>query len=247
MNGVQSSRTSLINALVNNEANKGLTNAGGWVLGTTGSNPDVDTTAMAIQALAPYYNDSAYPQVAPVVDRALNWLSNKQQSNGHFTWDNSATSESAAQVLVALCSMDINPLTDSRFVKNGNNVLDALLSYYVPGGGFKHTPTGNIDSMATDQATYALVAYDRFVNKQNTLYNMSDVAPGGGEQVGAPGSGDLNGDGIVDMIEALTVVQIVNADKHSLSVRQFAAVDMDGDGELSMIDVLSIMRKAQES
>ena len=30
---------------------------GGWVLGGYGSSSDVDITAMAIQALAPYYND----------------------------------------------------------------------------------------------------------------------------------------------------------------------------------------------
>lgn len=29
--------------------------------------------------------------------------------------------------------------------------------------------------MATDQGTYALVAYDRFINGQNRLYDMTDV------------------------------------------------------------------------
>ena len=182
MNGTQSTRENLINALIVNEANRGTAAAGGWVLGTTGTSPDVDTTAMAIQALAPYYNNPAYPEVKPVVDRALTWLSNKQQPNGHFTFGTEgATVESAAQVLIALICLDIDPLTDSRFIKGGNTVLDVILTYYVPGSGFKHVQSGNVDAMATDQAAYALVAYDRYVNGQNTLYDMTDVRVAGGD------------------------------------------------------------------
>jgi hypothetical protein len=181
MNGVQSTRESLITALINNEANRGTASAGGWVLGSTGTNPDVDTTAMALQALAPYYNNPAYPEVNPVVDRALTWLSNRQQANGHFTFNTEgSTSESSVQVLTALCALGIDPLTDTRFIKNGYTVLDALLTFYVPGGGFKHVLSGRVDSMATDQAVYGLVAYDRFLHGQNRLYDMTDVGSGGG-------------------------------------------------------------------
>ncbi|MCL1855335.1 MAG: S-layer homology domain-containing protein [Clostridia bacterium] len=177
---VQSTRANIIAALLNNEANKDLSNAGGWVLGSTGPNPDVDTTAMALQALALYYNNPLYPEVKPVVDRALIWLSNRQQDNGHFTFDGSASSESVAQVIVALCSLGIDPLTDTRFIKDGHTLLDALLSYYAEGGGFKHVMSGNVDAIANDQASYALVAYDRFVKGMNTLYDMSDAFTDGG-------------------------------------------------------------------
>lgn len=46
--------------------------------------------------------------------------------------------------------------TAPRFkVKNGNSVIDALLRYYVNGGGFKHVMDGELDGMATEQAYYA--------------------------------------------------------------------------------------------
>ena len=61
---------------------------------------------------------------------------------------------------------------------------------------------------------------------------------------GAPHSGDLNGDGIVDMAEALTIAQVVIGGGRSLSPEQFAAVDMDDDGLLTMADVVLIMRRA---
>ena len=53
--------------------------------------------------------------------------------------------------------------------------MDALLSFAVEDGGFKHVASGNVDGMATEQGYYALVAYDRFLNDKTSLYNMSDV------------------------------------------------------------------------
>jgi hypothetical protein len=65
------------------------------------------------------------------------------------------------------------------------------------------------------------------------------------QKVGAPGSGDINGDGVVTMGEALTVAQvIVGSSVIKLSPEQLAAADMDNDGVLTMADVVLIMRKA---
>ncbi|MDR0459647.1 MAG: dockerin type I repeat-containing protein, partial [Coriobacteriales bacterium] len=62
--------------------------------------------------------------------------------------------------------------------------------------------------------------------------------------VGAPQSGDLNGDGIVDIAEALLIAQVVVGGGMTLSAEQFAAVDMDGDGLLTMADIVLMMRRA---
>jgi hypothetical protein len=62
--------------------------------------------------------------------------------------------------------------------------------------------------------------------------------------VGDPGSGDLNGDGIVDMAEALTIAQVVVGGGRVLTAEEFAAMDMDGDGLLTMADVVLVMRRA---
>ena len=144
---------------------------GGWNL--SGENADTDMTAMAIQALAPYYKTNEAVKAA--VDKALEALSALQQGDGGFGSWGTVNSESCAQVIVALTALGIDPATDSRFVKNGHTVLDALAGFYVTGGGFKHTADGERNGMATEQGYYALAAYFRFANAQTSLYDMSDV------------------------------------------------------------------------
>ena len=144
---------------------------GGWTLSGTKADPDM--TAMAIQALAPYYKTNETVKAA--VDKALEALSALQRNDGGFGSWGTVNSESCAQVIVALTALGIDPTADSRFVKNGNTVLGALAGFYVDGGGFKHTADGERNGMATEQGYYALAAYYRFVNDQTSLYDMSDV------------------------------------------------------------------------
>ncbi|MGN0394011.1 MAG: DUF4430 domain-containing protein, partial [Coprococcus sp.] len=148
---------------------------GGWSLR---EEFDVDITAMAIQALAPYYNSD--DDVKAAVDRALVMLSSNQKSDGTFMYIQGdaqkleSNAESTAQVVTALCALGINPDTDLRFVKYGNSALDALLSFYDNNThSFRHTTQP--DFMATEQAVYALAAYDRFISGKNSLYNMKDA------------------------------------------------------------------------
>ena len=156
---------------------------GGWNL--SGENADTDMTAMAIQALAPYYKTNETVKAA--VDKALEALSALQRGDGGFGSWGTVNSESCAQVIVALTALGIDPATDSRFVKNGSTVLGALSGFYVDGGGFKHTADGERNGMATEQSYYALAAYYRFVNGQTSLYDMSDVTiQTGGHTPGNP-------------------------------------------------------------
>lgn len=158
---------------------------GGWALGGADEKAsDVDVTAMTIQALAPYYKTNA--KVKTAVDKGLTWLSTHQQEDGGFASWGAVNSESCAQVIVALAALGIDPLTDSRFIKNGITALDALCGYYTQddtlGKGFAHVKQssggyvgGAYNQMATEQAYYALNAYYRFANSQNRLYDMTDV------------------------------------------------------------------------
>ena len=126
------------------------------------------------QALAPYYDTN--DAVKAAVDKALNALSAMQNDDGTFsTAFSGKTSESTAQVIVALTALGINPATDSRFIKNGVNAVDGLCSFYVDGGGFRHIASGDLDGMATEQSYYALAAYYRLLAGQTSLYDMSDV------------------------------------------------------------------------
>ncbi|WP_395013630.1 InlB B-repeat-containing protein [Robinsoniella peoriensis] len=91
-----------------------------------------------------------------------------------------------------------------------NNMIDALLTFWAsrsgasPGsGGFKHVTAGDdggggsgtvVNGMATDQAVYGLIAYDRFKNGENSLYDMTDMIDGSYQEM-APASFTVNFDG----------------------------------------------------
>ena len=176
---------------------------GGWNL--SGNDADPDMTAMAIQALAPYYKTNETVKAA--VDKALEALSALQRSDGGFGSWGTVNSESCAQVIVALTALGIDPAKDSRFVKNDLTVLDALASFYVTGGGFKHVADKGRDGMATEQGYYALAAYYRFVNAQTRLYDMSDVTiQTGGSNT--PATGDT---GVLVWVIALPVTILAAA------------------------------------
>lgn len=152
--------------------------AGGWAF--YGSATDPDMTGMAIQALAPYYDTNT--DVKEAVDRALDKLSGMMTDDaGYESWG-SVNSESAAQVVTALSALGIDADTDPRFVKNGISVLDNLISFKDEAtGGFRHIKkdqNGNVcgeNAMATQQGTYALVAYYRYKHGMPALYDMSDA------------------------------------------------------------------------
>ena len=136
---------------------------------------DVDMTAMALQALAPYYNEGGDTTVNAAVDKALQWLSAKYKGTGY------TSAESCAQVVVALSALQLNANSDSSFVKTVDgaptSVLGDLLRYYLgEGQGFKHTASGKTaDQKATEQALYAMAAYERYCRRTKALYDMTDA------------------------------------------------------------------------
>ncbi len=154
---------------------------GGWAL--SGDEADSDMTGMALQALAPYYQTNE--KVKAAADKAVETLSDMQNEDGGFSTFGGntkvATSESTSQVIVALTALGIDPYTDARFVKNGSSAMDALLSCFVDGGGFRHLADAGLDGMATEQGYYALTAYVRLLNGKTSLYDMTDVVDKGGD------------------------------------------------------------------
>lgn len=136
---------------------------------------DVDMTAMALQALAPYCNEGGDTTVNAAVDKALQWLSAKYKGTGY------TSAESCAQVVVALSALQLNANSDSSFVKTVDgaptSVLGDLLRYYLgEGQGFKHAASGKTaDQKATEQALYAMAAYERYCRRTKALYDMTDA------------------------------------------------------------------------
>lgn len=166
---------------------------GGWALSGDTSDPDI--TAMAIQALAPYYNSekkydyksyadgsSVSKKVRTAVDEAIAFLSSVQQSDGGFTSWGMPNSESAVQVAVALCSLGIDIFSDTRFIKDGNTIYDGIIKYRNHDGGFLHSfvydeqnPSSLPDksnTMASEQALYGIASIMRFQNGMRRLYDL---------------------------------------------------------------------------
>lgn len=163
----QSTREKLIQEILDAQLSDG-----GWNI--AGGSADTDLTAMAVTALAPYYKNgnTSGNEVNTAVARALERLSEMQLENGGYSGVDEMCAESCAQVLVALTALGIDP--DTRFMKNGRSVIDALADHYAD-GSFKHTVSGSADVMATEQSYYALAAYCRFKSDKTSLYDMSDV------------------------------------------------------------------------
>lgn len=202
---------------------------GGWTF--FGSTADPDMTGMAIQALAPYYSTNS--DVKEAIDKALTAMSNAQNENGGFASWGSVNSESCAQVLVALTSLGIDPTNDERFIKNGNTLIDAMMSFSAE-NGFGHTDT-TYNQMATEQGFYAFVSFDRLVNGKTSLYNMTDRLA---ENYAV---GDVNLDNTVSVIDATLVQkQIVNLEQ--LSKVSLIKADVNHDGVIDVVDATEIQK-----
>lgn len=147
------------------------TSDGGWA--NSGDRSDPDVTAMAMQALAPYREQT---EVASALDTAVALLSQMQDDTGNFPSQYGSSSESIAQIIVALCTLGIDPNTDARFIKGGISAVDALLSYHSADGGFRHILSGKTDGTATEQGFYALTAWLRLLDGKTALYDMTDAA-----------------------------------------------------------------------
>jgi len=165
-------------------------NDGGWSLVTNKvQTSNVDITGMALTALYPYREQ---PEVAAACEKAIAWLSDAQLATGGFPYGTGETSESCAWAIVAATTWGINPDTDSRFIKNGKSAIDNLLSYYVENDKmFAHQGTTS-NAMATNQATYALIAYNRLVNNKTALFDYSDVSGEAEDVVALPPTAALS-------------------------------------------------------
>lgn len=137
-----------------------------------GSSGDVDVTAMALMALAPYKE-----VCGEEIDRALSFLSSQQGAKGGFSSRGAENTESAAQVILALTALGIDPQSDGRFVKNDNTPVSRLMAMALPEGGFCHTEGGSPDWMASQQALCAISALIRQMDGKGSLYRFGGGSP----------------------------------------------------------------------
>ncbi len=160
-------RSNLVNELITKYQNP---ETGGFGLNDNVTS-SVDMTAMAVQALAPYVDANAAAKAA--VDKALVYLQNELPENCRYD-----SSESVAQVILALTMLDKDPVDpEGGFVKSpARNLITGLLSYQQEDGAFLHQYTDEYTNKTSAlQAIYAIEAYQRYLNGENTLYDFSDV------------------------------------------------------------------------
>ena len=142
---------------------------GGWAV--MGNVSDSDVTAMALQALALYYQDN--DDVKAAVDKALDRLSQLQNNDGGFSSYGIPNGESTAQVIITLSILGIDTQTDTRFIKNGNTAFSALENYKLPNGSFCHEVGGEYNAVATVQALCAAQSYLAMLQNGGNMYYLS--------------------------------------------------------------------------
>ncbi|MFD1738604.1 DUF4430 domain-containing protein [Bacillus salitolerans] len=149
-------REKLVSSLIENQNQDG-----GWAWDGSESS-DIDTTAMVITALAPYKNQV---DVNSKIDLAVQYLSAQYLDS---KVNNSST---AAQVIIALTALGMNP-TSELFSNNGQSIVSYLLTFQNADGGFDYQGGEVSDVFSTDQAFRGVVAYHLFLNGEGSLYNL---------------------------------------------------------------------------
>ena len=139
--------------------------SGAWKINDKNPADNVDATAMVLTALAPHKSETG---VQDAIDKALTYL------EGLTGYGNACTD---AQLVTAYSALGID-CTDAKYARGGKNPLTSLLSYQTASGGFSLDSTASnarVSPRPTEQAAYALVAYDRFKRGVKSLYDMSDA------------------------------------------------------------------------
>ena len=219
----RAARTALVDLLLEKQMS-----CGAWGINyeTEERSADIDITAMVVQSLAPY---TSRPGVQTAINNAMDWLSAKFKA-GSFR-----SSETSAQVVVALSTLGRDAASDPAFVKaNGVSVLDDLLHYAdKTTGGFLHD-VGSVNGMSSEQAAYALVSYDRYRKGKTSLYDMSDVI------AAEPGTAES----VEKLIEAIVANGVTESSYDALTEARLAYNDLSSE-EKAKVSNLSDLETAE--
>lgn len=176
-NGISVSfnETGAVNYICSKQKPEGDPYAGGF--DESGWGVDIDSTAHALVALAPYKNDG---NVNETINRALEFLKNKQNDKagfGFYIWNGeevqSESPDSIAAVIEALVALGIDPQGD-EWKKDNKTMVDALLKYQLENGAF-YAPwkPGEANTMSTRSALLALADLKKVNGGYVSKYNNS--------------------------------------------------------------------------
>jgi len=193
---------------------------GGWGWGRKGVTvSDVDDTAAAIMALVSAGEDSS----SEVVENAVQYLRDNQQSNGGFpSWD-VINSNSDSWAMGAIVSVGQHPV---QWPVSGTNVIEHLLSLQNENGSFNRTSN---DSLGIDKAwctSYAIVAL--CLNPYPVKVPPPPITL----------QGDFDGD---DDIDSEDVTSFINAYAAYQQGVLDPETDFDNDGDIDYGDIIAFV------
>ena len=117
----------------------------------------------------------------------------------------------------------------------------------VNGDGFDDFIIGTFHNMTfgwNSGAVYLILGKTEFDWGMDFSLNNADARFLGSEDEGAgysiSGGGDINGDGVLDILDVLLIVDII-LENFEPTVDQFAAADYDGSGSVNVIDVVNLV------
>lgn len=166
-------RSSMLNLLISAQGENGLF----YSIWGNERYDDVDTTGTALAAVARFYDTNA--EVKEFADKAIEGLSKAQGANGSY-----GNINSDAMVIIGLAAMGISPASDSRFVKDGASLADAVMLYVNDNGdGFTSvyasgTAGEKARALATEQGFRALIVLEQL--KKCTSFNVYSLDIKGG-------------------------------------------------------------------
>lgn len=196
-------------------------------------NGDIDLTAMAVQALAPYADSDE--QVKQAVEKAMGFLHEQQSEFGYYVSFGNSSSSSTAQVVCALQEIGMESLTDSQFTVNNVSLAESLLAFYSNDGGFSNVAGKEPDKFSTTQVMYAAASIVRGLENKTSLYDMTDVL----DKSQNTQFGDVNADGVTN-INDVTALQEYLANIRKDTEISKSAADANGDGAIDIKDVTAV-------
>lgn len=127
----------------------------------------IDMVGAIMYSLAPYQDDEAYgARVKEKLDKCLELILRKMNSDFSFGGWGTINSESAAWVMMGLCSMGIDWNADPRFSDGqGHSALQHWMDNFanVSEGYFHHTTSVRNNALATYEGCYASQWYLKFL------------------------------------------------------------------------------------
>lgn len=131
---------------------------------------DTDDVTPILAALAPYYQRGE-DELDSAVTAAIQWLSQKQNADGTFSYYGTPNANSTALAVVALSALGIDAHTNADFVKD-KSAVEGLFSFALSGkDGFGYKGNVTKNTLATEQGFRALVAYAHF-KEDGAAYNI---------------------------------------------------------------------------